>query len=384
MKADYDVIVVGAGLGGPVAAKECADAGLDTLILERATTPGQKVISSCTIPFYGFLFGPEWMRAGNPPIERPVTGIRNFFMRGGTTYDFDYSFRIPALLESRLAIGYTVYCRPFCTWLADQAVTAGAELRTSTTAVDIIRDGDVVSGAVLDSGEEVRSKLVISAEGLQNLLAIKAGIRKRYRPETIEAALLLDFEMPKEEIDRVCGYELEYFWSMPDEGMIALLGQRSAVYIFPYRDSLHLTIGRFLKADDGVAPLAKVLDEYYERFFATDRWQQQYAPYAKLRARIWDTCPLYVGLYPEMRNMPMVAGGMLLLGNAAGLEPTAIADGVPTAWFSAQMAGRMAVDAVRAGDVSASFLARYEKEARSHPLIDAVISDTHRRDLLYA
>lgn len=33
---DYDVVVVGAGLKGPVAAKRCADAGLRTLVLERA------------------------------------------------------------------------------------------------------------------------------------------------------------------------------------------------------------------------------------------------------------------------------------------------------------------------------------------------------------
>ncbi len=384
MKKDYDIIVVGAGFGGPVAAKACADAGLDTLILERADTPGQKVISSCTIPFYGFFFGPEWIREGNPPIERPVTGIRNFFVRNGKTYDFDASFRVPKALESRVAIGYTTYCRPFCTWLADRAVESGAELRTSTTVVDVLREGDKVTGVVLDNGEELRCKLLISAEGLQNLLAIKAGIRKRYKPETIEAALLLDFEMPKERIDQVCGYHLEYFWSMPEEHMVSPLGQGSAVYIFPYRDSLHLTIGRFLKADDGVAPVAKVLDEYYDKFFTSERWQKSYAPYAKLRARIWDTCPLYVGLYPEMRNMPMVMNGMMLLGDAAGLESTAIADGVPTAWFSADLAGKWAIDALRAKDVSAGFLAGYEQAVRNHPLINAVISDPHRRDLLYA
>ena len=54
---EYDVIVVGAGFGGPVAAKICADAGLSTLMLERAQNVGDKVISGLTIPFYGFLFG---------------------------------------------------------------------------------------------------------------------------------------------------------------------------------------------------------------------------------------------------------------------------------------------------------------------------------------
>lgn len=382
--AEYDVIVVGAGFGGPVAARECAQAGLSTLLLERASTPGQKVISSCTIPFYGFLFGPEWIRNGEPPIERPISGIRNIFIRDGKTYRVDNSFRVPAPLGPRIAIGYTVYCRPFCTWLAERAVEAGAELRTSTAAVDVIKEGGAVRGVITDGGEELRCRILIDAEGVQNLVATRAGIRKPYRPEVIELCLLYDFEMGKEDIDRVCGYNLEYFWAMPEEGMIAPLGRGSAVYIFPYRESIHMTIGQFLKADDGEVLNVKLLDRYYEKFFQTDRWRDLYEPRVKLRARIWDTCPIYAGLYPDQRNMPTFGEGILLLGDAAGLEAAAIADGVPTAWFSAQIAAQTAIESLRAGDTSASFLSRYDRRLREHPLITALISDPHRRDLAQA
>jgi flavin-dependent dehydrogenase len=47
---NYDVLVVGAGFGGPVAAKRCADAGLKTLMVERAGVPGEKVVSGLVIP----------------------------------------------------------------------------------------------------------------------------------------------------------------------------------------------------------------------------------------------------------------------------------------------------------------------------------------------
>ena len=40
---EYDVVVVGAGFGGPVAAKKCAEAGLKTLMLERGDKVGEKV-----------------------------------------------------------------------------------------------------------------------------------------------------------------------------------------------------------------------------------------------------------------------------------------------------------------------------------------------------
>lgn len=381
---DYDVIVVGAGFGGPVAAKECADAGLSTLMLERASTPGQKVISSCTIPFYGFLFGPKWIRDGEPPIERPVSGIRNFFVRNGSTYKVDNSFRVPGPLAPRVAIGYTVYCRPFCTWLADKAVESGAELRTSVAAADLIKENGAVKGVVTDKGEELRCRLLIDAEGVQNLLATKAGIRQPYRPQAIELCMLYDFEMKKEEIDRVCGYNLEYFWAMPEEEMIAPLGLGSAVYIFPYRDSIHMTIGRFLKGDGDEVPAANILDKYYEKFFQVDRWKELYEPHARLRARIWDTCPIYAGLYADQRTMPTVGDGMLLLGDAAGLESAAIADGVPTAWFSAEIAARTAIEALKANDVSASFLNRYDTRLKEHPLITPLITDPSRKDLALA
>jgi hypothetical protein len=77
----YDVIVIGSGFGGPVAARLCAEAGLRTLMLERSENVGEKVISGLTIPIYGFLFGPDFIRDGNPPFERPADGIINYLIK---------------------------------------------------------------------------------------------------------------------------------------------------------------------------------------------------------------------------------------------------------------------------------------------------------------
>ena len=42
---EYDVIVVGASFGGCVAGKVLAEKGLKTLIVERASVPGEKIVS---------------------------------------------------------------------------------------------------------------------------------------------------------------------------------------------------------------------------------------------------------------------------------------------------------------------------------------------------
>ena len=138
---EYSVVVIGAGFGGPVAAKKCADAGLKTLMLERSANVGDKVISGLTIPIYGFLFGPDFIRDGNPPIERPVDGMRNYVIYDIEAGDIDVvELRIPEPVSPVFAFGYNTYCKPFCEWEADQAVKSGAELRTSTTVVDLIEE----------------------------------------------------------------------------------------------------------------------------------------------------------------------------------------------------------------------------------------------------
>ena len=181
MDEEFDVVIVGAGFGGPVAAKKCADAGLKTLILERSENVGDKVISGLTIPFHGFLFGPAFIRDGNPPFERPADGIINYIIKDIEKLDIDIddSLKIPKPLSPVIAFGYNTYCKPFCEWEVKKAVEAGAVLRTSTTVVDFIKEEGNIRGIVTDKGEKIRSKIVINAEGSQGLLAIKAGVREK-------------------------------------------------------------------------------------------------------------------------------------------------------------------------------------------------------------
>ena len=198
MDQEYDVIVIGAGFGGPVAAKKCADAGLKTLMLERSENVGEKVISGLTIPVYGFLFGPAFIRDGNPPIERPVDGIRNHVVYDIETGDIDIvEVRIPRPVSPVFAFGYNAYCKPFCEWECDRAVESGAELRTSTTVVEFIRENGRIAGVVTDRGERIACRIVINCEGSQGLLAVKAGVREKYPPEAISLADTYDYEMAR-------------------------------------------------------------------------------------------------------------------------------------------------------------------------------------------
>ena len=166
MEQYYDIVVIGSGFGGPVAAKKCAEAGLDTLMLERSENVGEKIVSGLTIPIYGFLFGPDFIRDGNPPFERPADGIINYIITNIDAEEFyiDDSLRIPRPLSPVIAFGYNTYCKPFCEWEAQKAVDSGVELRTATTVVDVIRKNGAVCGVVLEDGTKIYAKLVIDGE----------------------------------------------------------------------------------------------------------------------------------------------------------------------------------------------------------------------------
>jgi flavin-dependent dehydrogenase len=385
---EYDVIVVGAGFGGPVAAKLCAEAGLRTLMLERGERVGEKVISGLTIPFYGFLFGPQFIRDGNPPIERPADGIINYIVKDIESGDIDIedSLRIPKPLSPVLAFGYNAYCQPFCEWEANRAVEAGVRLMTSTTVVSLLMEYGRVAGVVTETGDALRSRMVIDAEGAQGVLAVGAGIREKYPPEAISLADVYDYKMAKEDVDRVFGHTLRFCWGWDEQRLAPPLGYGNGLMVWPYRESLHFIQDQCLKTDRRhAAHIKDEFDEYHRNITsALPWWRDEVAPHIELRSRMWDAFEIYVGLDDELRSMPNHTDGMILIGDAAGLESTELCDGVPAAWFSAEIAAEVAVEAIRSGDTSATFLKRYDERIRAHPIIQWSISQTNRHDLRYA
>jgi len=388
MNEKYDIVVVGAGFGGPIAAKKCADAGLKTLMIERSQNVGDKVISGLTIPFYGFLFGPEFIRDGNPPFERPADGIINYIIKDieKGEIDIDDSLKVPKPFSPIIAFGYNTYCKPLCEWEAKKAIEAGVELRTSTTVVDVIKEDGYVKGIITDKGEKIRAKIVIDAEGSQGLLAIKAGVREKYPPEAISLADTYDYEMTKEDIDKIFGYSVKMCWGWDEQKIAPPLGYGNGLMVWPYRESIHFMQDQCLRTDQKSVPnLKKLFDEYHVNITSTlPWWKNEVAPRAKLRARMWEGFEIYVGLNKKLRNIHNHINGMILIGDAAGLESTELCDGVPAAWFSAEIAADVAINAIKVNNFSKSFLEKYDERINAHSIIQWSISGTNRYNLRIA
>lgn len=388
MVEEYDVIVVGAGFGGPVAAKICAEAGLRTIMIERALNVGDKVISGLTIPFYGFIFGPDFIRDGNPPIERPSDGIINYIIKDIDKGDIeiDNSLRVPKPFSPIIAFGYNTYCKNFIEWEVKKAVEAGVILKMSTTVIDVIIEDGQIKGIITDKGDYIKSKILIDAEGSKGLLAIKSGIRQKYPPETISLADTYDYIMSKDKIDEIFGYSVKMCWGWDEQRIAPPLGYGNGLMIWPYRNSLHFMQDQCLRTNDSYVPnLINLFKEYHQNI--TQKlpwWKDLVEPHIELRARMWAGFEIYVGLNKELRNMPNHMAGMILIGDAAGLESTELCDGVPAAWFSAEIAADVTIKAIKANDFSKSFLAQYDRKIKDHPVIQWSISGRNRYDLRIA
>jgi flavin-dependent dehydrogenase len=132
MSKAWDVIVVGAGPGGAVAAKKCAAAGLRTLLLEKKKMPRDKCCS-------GMLMGP-W---GQDIVRREFGDYPQEVLRD-TTHLLGYAVHVPGIPVQTLDVDTpATWRRTLDTWMCNQAGDAGAEVwdSASVTAVSE-RDGE--------------------------------------------------------------------------------------------------------------------------------------------------------------------------------------------------------------------------------------------------
>lgn len=193
----FDAIVVGGGPAGCASAITMARGGLDVLLFERGKYVGAKNM------WGGAFFGPQlnalfpdfWKEA---PIERFVTRHVISFLteRGSTAVDFKSArFRTPPYN------GFILLRVKFDNWMSKKAEQAGAIVATGMMVDNLLFKEGRVAGVKLGE-EEFFSDIVILAEGVNSLLAKKAGLRKDFRAEDMKQGVKEVIELPREVIEQ--------------------------------------------------------------------------------------------------------------------------------------------------------------------------------------
>ncbi len=339
----YDLIVVGGGPGGSIAAKTAAELGLKTIVLERGTRPGEKNVSGTGLSpkcFRDF----DFMREMKLPRMRKATMATLHLSdeRDLELSAFSFSASQDAGYEqAREFLTINVYRSELDPWLAELAVKAGAELILSTKVTGLERNpSGRITGVRTDKNDLIEGDIVIGADGVISTVAKAAGIRERWQPNEVAMIINVDFGAEAGNIDRVIrGNALHYWYSA-----VFPVG-----YSFFTAEGFHIGLGCYMDW------WKKNPHYYLNKMFALEGVQKQ-IELCGGKAREYQNHLVTFLTAPGKTY----ADSVMLIGDAAGFACPFEAEGVYYAMVSGKLAAEVAAKAIAAGDVSEARLKEYE------------------------
>jgi electron transfer flavoprotein-quinone oxidoreductase len=348
----FDVIIVGAGPAGTTAAYVLAKAGAEVLLVERGTYPGAKNV------FGGILYTPVLNRLipgfwEEAPVERHIRGLKIFIISDSNAV----SFGIDSMEHNNPPYNnsFTVYRSKFDNWYARKAQDAGAMLVTDTVVDDLLWQGERVVGIKARGDEgEVYADCVIVADGVNSLLAEKAGLRKQYHPRQVSLGMKEVIELPREVIEErfgLTGSEGVEYKYMAGDATGGIWGGGNI-----YTNLETLSVVTWLSVDPLMASSLKapeIMDRFKEHPFVRDyikggktiEYQVHLAPDGG-----YDATPRYF------------THGLLVAGDAARfLNASVHYEGTNFAMASGEAAASTILEAKKKNDFSAGSLSLYQK-----------------------
>ncbi len=177
MKNDYDIIIVGAGPAGSMAARFAAEQGVSVLMLEKDRDVG-----------YPVRCGEAISKAG---VEEFIPSDDKWIAAKISKFSFNAPDGSEVIVEFGDA-GYVLERRIFDYELARTAAEAGAEILTRAYVNGLLLvDGKVCGVKYEHNGEqkEVKAKIVIAADGVESRVGRWAGLKTHIDFRDIESAV---------------------------------------------------------------------------------------------------------------------------------------------------------------------------------------------------
>ena len=194
----YDAVIVGAGPAGAACAYTLAKAGREVVLLERGDAPGSKNVSGGR--FYTYAL--DMLEPGlfeEAPLERRVTREQIMMLAGNRSVNIEYhdpSFNAP----DRTPMSCTVLRARFDEWLAGKAEDEGALLACGVRVDDLLEQNGKVVG-VRAGEDEMPARVVIAADGVNSLMAQKAGLIPEIQSAHVGVGVKEIIELPPETIE---------------------------------------------------------------------------------------------------------------------------------------------------------------------------------------
>ena len=191
-EADFDIIVVGSGCAGGVAAYVAASAGKSVLVVERGNFAGAKNMTGGRIYSHSLkqVF-PDF--ESEAPVERKITHERIALMDPSSQMAVDFT---SAELGEEGKDSYSVLRGPFDQWLAEKAEEAGAEYICGIAVEELIKDGSGRVTGVRAGDDEITAEVVILAEGTNSMLSERCLGNARPKADQMAVGIKEVFELP--------------------------------------------------------------------------------------------------------------------------------------------------------------------------------------------
>ena len=325
---DCDLLIIGGGPAGLIAAREAARTGpdLSVVVVERDDAVGTPVRCGEGVGSAGLaeFIDPRVGGGDAPWIARRITRV---------------VFRAPEGTTVRVAegdVGYILDRTRFEPALAEQAVNSGADVRTRVDALTMVRDGARwrVHARLPDEDVQIRARIVIGADGVESAVGRWAGIDTRVRARDMESCA--QYVVEADDID-------------PD-AIVLHFGDAVApggyAWVFPKgARSANVGLGTLGLRAGGRSAIAW-LDDYMAANF----------PNAAITGRTVG------GVIVAATLARTFADGLLLCGDAAHMINPLSGGGIVNAMKAGRLAAHAAVAALRRGDTSAGALAAYHAE----------------------
>ncbi len=324
-----DIVVVGAGPGGSMAAKFCAQGGLDTILIEKKAEIGAPLrcaegVAKKWLSEVGITPDPTWIRGDMKGAIIKSTQ--------GTAFQLDES-------KAGTEVGYVLERHLFDKALAKDAAAAGAKIMLRTSATGILRgpDGKIVGVKAKSMGEEIeiRAKAVVAADGYESQVGRWAGI---------------DTNLSLSDIDSCIQYRMCNLDVAPDfcEFVIGSAAPGGYVWIFPKGNGV---------ANVGIGVMGTKCKKGADAKYYLDKFIAEDPRFAK--AQCLEIMGGFVSTCPGLDCA--VDDNIILVGDAARVIDPITGGGICHACRTGMYAGKVLVECAKKGDFSKDALMPYEK-----------------------
>jgi digeranylgeranylglycerophospholipid reductase len=325
-----DILVIGAGPAGSIAAKTAAQNGAEVLLIDKKSEIGTpkrcaEGVSKEGLKNLKIEPNPRW-------ITKELSGVRMVSPNGTDVVLDEDKVKLPEA-------GYILERKVFDKYMAMDAARAGAQIMVKTLATDMKRDGDRVLVRLehMNHVLEVQTKIIIAADGPESRVGRWAGLKTGIKPKNMESCA--QFEMAGVEMEEPDCIEFHF-------GSVAPGGY---AWIFPKGDDIANVGLGILNTETDKTAYEHLLD-FVDKCSATQNAQP---------------VELNIGGDPVGGLIKdLVTDNVLVVGDAAGMVNPLTGGGIISGMTGGEIAGEIAANAIKNGDWSKKAMSEYKDKCK--------------------